>query len=257
MISTKLMGGLGNQMFQIATTHALALRNKTEAKFNFDTCFTPLQGHTSNKYKDNIFKNIKTYSGNYNFKNYYKEPKHSYSPIPYSEDLLLDGYWQSELYFKDFKKEIIDLFYFSKENIQKCNQFLMKFTNPNITSVHIRRGDYQKFPNIHPTCTVEYYKEAMEKIGDSDFLFIADDMDWVEKNFKGNNIHYSPFDNEILDMTLMTMVDNNIIANSSFSWWGAYLNGYEDKIVIGPKTWFHKDANIDDSTIIAENWIKI
>ena len=263
MISAKLLGGLGNQMFVIASTYALALRNNTEAKFNFDECFTPLQGFTSNKYKDNIFKNVKTYQGNYPFKNYYKEPKHSYSPIPYSEDLLIhDSYLQSELYFKDYKKEIIDLFHFDEKDINMVNSHIDFLTSSeiSITTVHVRRGDYLKFPNVHPTMSVAYYKEAMNRIGhDNVFIFVSDDMNWVKENFKGENIFYSPFNDEIMDLTLFTQADNNIICNSSFSWWGAYLNQYEDKTIIAPKHWFHKDANIDDSTLIPndKNWIRL
>lgn len=264
MISAKLLGGLGNQLMVIASTYALAKRNNDECAFDFNGCFTPLQGFASNKYKKSLYKNLKEIDvNNYPWKALYKEPKHSYSPIPYQKDLLIhDSYLQSEKYFKDYKKEIIDLFYFDEKDIDKVNSHIDFITGSEeipVTTVHVRRGDYLKFPDIHPTISVAYYKEAMNRIGhDNFFIFISDDMNWCKENFKGNNIFYSPFDDEIMDLTLMTQADNNIICNSTFGWWGAYLNQYEDKIVIANKKWFGEkgpEYNIND--IIPTEWIKL
>ena len=106
MISCALEGGLGNQMFQIATSHALALRNGDISGFDLNACHTPLQGKPSNNYKENVLKHINDVS-QYNFKYLYIEPTFSYREIPYIKDLMLKGYYQSEKYFVDYKNEII------------------------------------------------------------------------------------------------------------------------------------------------------
>lgn len=97
----------------------------------------------------------------------------------------------------------------------------------------------------------------MDTVKDSLFVFVSDDMNWVKDNFKGDNLIYSPFKDEVMDFTLMTLCDNNIIANSSFSWWGAYMNKNKDKIVIGPKIWFGPNGPQTTQEIIPENWIKV
>ncbi len=254
MISCRLQGGLGNQLFQIAATHALALRNNDISGFNLNNCHTPLQGNPSNKYRENILKNINEIN-HYTFKNIYFEPKFSYNEIPYSDDLVLQGYFQSELYFNDFKNEIIDLFS-SELNNEYIDDYLKQYSLP-VTSVHVRRGDYINNSTFHKPCSVKYYSDAMGLLNGSDFIFISDDMDWVKENFKGKNIFYSPFKTDIDDLNLMVKCQNNIIANSSFSWWGAYLNKSENKKVIAPKEWFGQNGPKDIQDIIPKNWVKL
>lgn len=255
MISCKLQGGLGNQMFQIATTQALALRNGDICGFNFNQCFTPLQGNPSSKYRDNVFKEIREIN-NYNFKHLYNEPRFGYEQIPYFPDLLLNGYFQSEKYFNDFSSEIKKLFLFDKNN---AINFVESVKKPNlqITSVHVRRGDYVNLSDMHCLCTIEYYNNAMSRFNDSIFIIISDDIEWVKTNIKGDNVFYSPFTDELDDMSLMTICDNNIISNSSFSWWGGYLNDNENKNIIAPKNWFGPIGPKDVEDIIPSTWYKI
>jgi sporulation protein YlmC with PRC-barrel domain len=124
MITCELTGGLGNQMFQIAATYALAKRNNDEAYFNFETCHTPLQGSPSYKYRNNIFKNIKE-KLNFIPKHYFKEEKFSFTELPYADNLSLIGYFQSEKYFMDYKEEIKKLFNISFEDIIKIKDFII------------------------------------------------------------------------------------------------------------------------------------
>ena len=254
MISCSLQGGLGNQLFQIAAAHALALRNKDISGFDLDSCYTPLQGKPSNLYKENILKHVNDIK-KYNFKHIYNEPKFSFQEIPYATDLILTGYYQSENYFVDYKNEIIEMFS-SELNNEFITEYLNNFSLP-VTSVHVRRGDYIKNPNYHKPCSIEYYKKAMELIGESIFIFISDDIDWVKENFKGDNIIYSQFKTDIGDLTLMSKCDNNIIANSSFSWWGTYLNPNQNKTVIAPKNWFGPLGPKDTQDIIPNNWLSV
>jgi len=105
MISCSLQGGLGNQMFQIAATVALSLRNNGEYGINLNICYTPNQGRLANVYSETIFKNINK-TDNYSFSNSYNELNFSYNEIPYQSNLLIKGYFQSEKYFEDYKNEI-------------------------------------------------------------------------------------------------------------------------------------------------------
>lgn len=248
MIGTLLQGGLGNQMFQIAATVALAKRNNDEACFNFDYCTTPLQGNPSNKYKDVLFSKICN-RNDVKFSSFYNEPKFSYTEIPYQENLLLKGYFQSYKYFLDFEKEIQDLFTLPTN--------IFENTIPNLTSVHVRRGDYIRLQNYHGVCPKEYYQKAMELMGDVNFIFVSDDMNWVKQNFKGDNIFYSDSTEELLDLTLMSICTNNIISNSSFSWWGAFLNKNPNKKIIAPSQWFGPEGPKDTQDICPTEWITI
>jgi hypothetical protein len=221
-------------------------------------CYTPFQGNPSGKYKDNILRNLFE-KLDFEPRVYFREETFAYQELPHADGLCLIGYFQSEKYFIDYKNEIINLFYISSDNIKTIENFF-KFLgclDKPITSVHVRRGDYLNNPDFHIPCSVEYYKQAMEEIGDSYFIFVSDDMDWVRENFKSPNVIYSDLNDEILDFTLMTHCDNNIIANSSFSWWGAYLNKNKNKKVIAPKKWFGPNGPKDTQDIIPNDWILI
>ena len=180
MISSHLQGGLGNQMFQIAAAHALALRNNTASCFDLAGCYTPLQGNPSTKYRNNILSKITQANITY-YRDVYYEPNFSYSEIPNKKNLVLSGYFQSEKYFSDYKKEIIDLFDMSESKL--VSDYLLGFRKMNVpvTAVHVRRGDYLKNQEYHPVCSVEYYTKAMTEIGESNFIFISDDMEWVKE----------------------------------------------------------------------------
>jgi len=255
MITCRLKGGLGNQMFQIATTYTLALKNNDSCCFNFNHCHTPLQGNSSNKYKDSILSKVNN-SDIIIERVGYTEPKFSYDELPYANGLVLDGYFQSEKYFKEYRNEIIDLFPINTKNVINFINGI-NLENKQITSVHIRRGDYLSNPEIHSPCSIEYYNKSIKYIGSSIFIFISDDIEWVKENFISDNFYYSPFNDELDDLALMVSSDNNIIANSSFSWWGAWLNRNNKKKVIAPKQWFGPLGSKEIYDIIPENWIKI
>lgn len=239
MISCNLKGGLGNQLFQIAATYALAIRNN-------DICGFDL---SNNKYKNNILSKVNSVE---NFKpfGFYNESNFCYKDIKYNKNMILNGYFQSEKYFLDFKKEIVDLFVISDEDL-----ICLPKGKP-ITSVHVRRGDYLKYSDIYCLCDVDYFKKSMELVGDSFFIFISDDIKWCKENFGNNsNCFFPNFDNDILDFTLMTICDNNIISNSTFSWWGSYLN--KNSKVYAPKKWFNIKGPSDVKDLYRSEWILV
>lgn len=262
MITSNLMGGIGNQMFEISAAYALALRNNDVCFFDLDKCYTPGQGFTSNKYSNNILSKVPK-SSQLNIQYQYNEGQSfCYKEIPYTPNLLLNGYFQSENYFHDYKQEIYDLIYISETDKEFIREVL-ELKNKKITTVHIRRGDYLKYPDIHTLPNINYYTKAIEMVGHNSnhlFVFLSDDIDWVKENFVGDDFVYSKFkNNEILDFTLLSMASNSIIANSSFSWWGAWLAemNRNDGKVIAPMRWFGPKGPQDYYDIIPERWIKI
>jgi hypothetical protein len=256
MISCFLQGGLGNQMFQIAATVSHAKKLNSDYFFDFNKCNTPNQGNTSEKYKNNIFKKVKI-GDLTTHKNLilYNEPFFHYSEIPKMDNILLNGFFQSEKYFLENKHIIKDLFVFDDEYKNLVEKTLNKIKTKKITGVHVRRGDYLNFKDVHPTCEKEYYEKSMSMLKDTNFIFVSDDIEWCKNNFKGENIFFSEFNDEILDFILLKECDNQIIANSSFSWWSAYLNDNKKKIVISPSRWFGNTNKIND--LIPKEWIKI
>lgn len=257
MISCNLKNGLGNQMFQIAAAYSLALENNDSCAFDFNKCSTLEQGYASNRYKDNLFSKINT-TNNFLSAKIYFEKKFSYDKIPYSNNLLIDGFFQSENYFANNKKEIIDLFTIDEDYINIIKELLPIFDKPDkpITSVSIRRGDYLTKSKYHNILPFDYYNQAIKYVGDSYFVFISDDMNWVKNNFNDKNYYFPLFKNELLDFILITMCDNNIIANSTFSWWGSYLNK-KNPLVIAPKNWFGPDGPKDTQDLYLKNWLVI
>lgn len=247
------MGGLGNQMFQIAAAFSFALDNQYEAVFNLNQCYTPLQGNPSNKYKNTIFKNIKNqYELQIDF--VYEEKSYFFEQIPKNNNLMLKGYFQNEKYFKKNKEKILQLFYISDLDKNNLKQKYHSADQEHV-SIHIRRGDYLKNPNIHPTCTIEYYKKAINLFNNCKFIIVSDDIEWAKSNFIGNEYIFSEEKDEIMDFTLINICDHHIIANSTFSWWAAYLNNKENKKIIAPKTWFGPDGPKEE--IVPNEWIRI
>jgi len=255
MVSCRLKGGLGNQMFQIAATYSLSKELNTNFSFDFDDCYTPNQGFVSNKYKENIFKNIPNSKINFVGMGRYLEPSFGYSKITCEDNTIIDGYFQSEKYFDSYEKEIKNLFYFDEDIKNKVKTYLDDIKkNKKITTIHVRRGDYLKNPYYHSICPLEYYVSSMKSIENSVFLFLSDDLNWCKENFVGKDIYFSEFDSEIMDFYSMTQSDNNIISNSSFSWWGSYLNE-TNGITIAPKEWFGPLGPKDVKDLYNKNWI--
>lgn len=270
MVTTYLQGGLGNQMFQIAAAFAHAKKNSDTSVFDLNNSHTPHQGKNISKYKNTIFREFNHMDNVYNLCNkVFSQPGHSYCEIPHFDNQQLQGFYQSEKFFLNVKTELVSKLinglYSEKEKHEKVVDFLNNiefhyeggYSTP-LVSVHIRRGDYLRFPHVHTLCDLDYYKRTLsimeEKIGKFTPIFISDDKKWCEENFKGI---VSPFDDEVEDLILMTKCDHNIIANSSFSWWGAYLNLNPNKIVIGPKRWFGPGGPQDQDDTLPETWIKI
>lgn len=256
MITCYLQGGLGNQMFQIAAVTALAIENNDIAVFDKRNHNLPLQGRKADCYIDNVFRNI-NFSDSIKTMNFYKEEEFFYKKIPYRESLTVSGYFQSEKYFYSHEKQIRELFSPSEKTINYLLDKYPQIAKQGVTSIHVRRGDYLKFKDIHPPCSLKYYVEATKKFKNSDFFVFSDDPDWCQKVFKSEKFTIISEEQDYNELYLMSMCKNNIIANSSFSWWAAWLNKNQNKTIIAPKQWFGPSAQMTCRDVIPEKWSRI
>lgn len=259
MISCYLQGGLGNQMFQIAATIATAQEYGYDAAFNFEKmCLPTCKIHSSdggNKYyKENIFSKLR-YSDKIKISKIYYEPSFKYSKIPQEDGLALYGYFQSEKYFKNHDQLIRETFDVEDEDIINT-QYDKLVEESTIVSIHVRRNDYMKLKDYHPACTLEYYKKAISNFGDVNYMIFSDDIGWCKNNFSFlSKACYVENLTAVESLLLMSRCHHNIIANSSFSWWGAWLNKNKEKEIIAPNNWFGPKAAHNISDLIPGEWI--
>lgn len=230
-------GRLGNILFQVAATIALALRNNDDYVFPNNWPDKKYFNIPLDKFVDKVY-----------FSSKYNEPHFHYSPITYQPNLNLEGYFQSSLYMQPFEKEIKQLL---TPNI--------KVEKQDYVSIHVRRTDYLIHKNCYHTLTREnYYDRAMELSGGKKFLIFSDDLNYCKSIFKGNEFNFAEGNSAVKDLTLMANCSGgNIIANSSFSWWGAYLNEFVN--VISPNTWFGPELAASHNTkdLYLPRWVKV
>ena len=253
MITTYLQGGLGNYMFQIAAAHTLALDVSGSTVFN-ESKATRIHKPLSS-YKDNIFRKVHFTNENVEPPTF-QEVGFEYSKLPLSDNILLSGYFQTEKYFKHRRGEILDLFSPTEEQLTYIRDKYGSLDNT--CSIHIRRGDYILQPGHHPVCSPQYYQEAIGRMSEgTKFLIFSDDIPFCKQSFIGDSFIFIENELDYIDMYIMSMCTNNIIANSTFSWWGAWLNKNENKVVITPSVWFGLSKQLDTRDIIPNEWLKI
>lgn len=263
-ITCKLKGGLGNNLFQIAATLSTALESGCDWNFNgvelYDENYSP---HHPGQFIKDIFPNIDHFYTRSPFEfsestwKIYKEPKFSYSAIPVAdnEKLCLDGYFQSERYFRRYDVQIRYL-------------FAIPYTqNKGTVSIHVRRGNYlsPEKQDYHPFVGEEYLYNAVVYFhlkGFNKFLVFSDDIPWCRQYFEkikspGMQFFYSEGHTDVADLVSMCHCEHHIIANSSFSWWGAWLNQNPNKIVVAPKRWFGPAGPTDTQDLLPEEWITL
>lgn len=262
MIYCQLKGGLGNMLFQIAMSKSLSIDNDTDYSLH------NLTSHLKYLNSDNVhnpnlkhsFEYLKLFEG-LNHTPINSKIKILTFPFEFievgkiNEDVLIDGFFQSEKYFKHNRNHILDMFIFDFE-IDKKYDFLKE---KKTTSIHVRRGDYLNYPNHHPTQTLNYYLDSIDMLKNDTDLFVvfSDDINWCKENLKLKNIIYVENEKDYIELYLMSICTNHIISNSSFSWWGAWLNRSENKKVIGPSKWFGGEIIHNTDDVLPENWIKI
>lgn len=292
MIIVNLLGGLGNQMFQYAAGRALSLRlgqpflvdaegfkDYTLHRFELTEVFHCPEARLASeeeirrllawrypKQIRNILKRpiLEILRG----AGYIVEPYFHYWPEinRVSGECYLEGYWQSEKYFKDAENVIREDFRFTKQLTGVNLKLSQQMKDCHSISLHVRRGDYvanAQTNSVHGVCSLDYYRDAVaymaEHVSSPHFFVFSDDIAWVKEHLKigfpCEYIGHNSGKDSYRDMQLMSLCDHNIIANSSFSWWAAWLNDGEEKIVIAPRQWFAVNKRTDD--LIPSDWLRL
>lgn len=293
MLIIKLQGGLGNQMFQYAFASILAQKNKTKVVID-GSIFERVEkilGFTPRKFELAIFdvhydwvseldvisfhhlskiNKVKKKLG-FRYPKIYVEPSFGFQTDALSipPPVYLKGYFQSYKYLVGYECFIRNIFYFPIDTLDDLNkELLITIKSSNTIAVHVRRGDYvsdKMTAEYHGSCSLDYYLEAIKlvasKNNDYTLVFFSDDSDWVKEQFKDLPylkiiVEHNKGGDSWIDMLLMSSCNHNIIANSSFSWWAAWLNENPEKTVVAPKKWF-KTKDLDTQTLLPEEWIKI
>lgn len=249
MVSFVNQGRAGNFFFEAATALAYALRHGLD--------FTVPATTRNPKWDPIYFPHL--VNPNYNPKLptvYIKESGHQYQELPFYEqyrnrNIILQGYFQSELYFKEYREEIL-------------KAFALPWNPHNDVSIHVRRGDYLQYPDKHPVVPAEFYVDAIEhfyKKGYRDFYVFSDDIPYCKKSFishAGVNFIFSEDKNEIEDLVGISNCAHHIGSSSTFSWWGSWLSRNADSITVTPKLWFVEGhGNLSVKDIIPDTWIKL
>jgi len=286
MIVSRLIGGIGNQMFQFAAGRALALR--LGVPFQIDrrafsdyhthafglTCFDieladaspqqlpnpPAEGRIQKLLRKVMPTRLTVYT----------ERSFTFDEqvLDLPDDTYLDGYWQTEKYFSDFADTIRADFTVVRTPSAANQRWLEQITNTHSVSLHVRRGDYVTNASaaaVHGTCDLDYYERAVKHIRDTTetdpvvYVF-SDDPDWVAQNLKLPYAMHLVRDNNAAtnyeDLRLMTACRHHVIANSSFSWWGAWLDGRTSSITVAPDRWFAAGTP-DARDLLPQRWIRL
>lgn len=286
MVIIKIMGGLGNQMFQAALYKSMEIEGKEvkadlthiqkygnnhngyELKRIFGLNLVEASENEINKYADlqlTLWGRVKRKIGGIRKATHYLEQTYEYKPeILELNTIYLEGYWQTEKYFKNIRSEILKMFTFPNIVGEKNKECLSEVSNSESVAVHIRRGDYltgDNLDNYGNICTKDYYNSAIDYIrnhvSNPFFYVFSDEIEWVQENFDFGNVrlvNWNSGNNSFLDMQLMSLCKHQIIANSTFSWWAAWLNQNPDKLVIMPAKWMN---HIENPDIGCEGWIRL
>jgi hypothetical protein len=270
------LGRLGNQMFQFASAVGISKERGLDAGIPVENCTREIGGGPIDT-KTGLKMNVKCdlldcfeIPSKYLFpinemrtESVYYEGDFRFNPqvLSLNKNTDLYGYFQTERYFEKYRGEILETFTFKGQHILDANSYLLERVYPKsegkeLVSLHVRRGDYVLYPNHHPTCSKDYYSKAMERFDfkNSKFLIFSDDIEWCKGEFHGEQFIFIDSGNPYVDLKLMSMCDHHIIANSSFSWWGAWLNSSEDKKVIAPLNWFGPELNKNTDDIYCKRW---
>jgi hypothetical protein len=288
MIISRIYGGMGNQMFQYAYGRMLSLKHKSKFKIYFDNCGLGWAEHSKQLalIKFNIQADIATEIDRAQFicdsKTIFKKIVHKvkrvllglhyigdgaavhkfhYEALNAPNNSYTDGFWQSEIYFKELASTIRNDFSIKEPLSDHAKKIEQQILNSNAISIHVRRGDYLEQTATYMICDMDYYNNAFavikNKVSNPIIYAFSNDAEWVKENFK--------FDVPVVvventqayeDMHLMSVCKHHISSNSTFGWWGAWLNPNPDKIVILPKHWL-RDETINTDHYTADGWIRL
>ena len=258
MITNNLLnrgGRIGNQMFQYANLLGVKYKN------GFDIHLTKNQLNRS-MLTDAFDLNecVVVDVDEIEHDGTYLENCHCFDPNVFEikDGTNLRGYFQTEKYFNHCTDIVKNEFTFKQNVIDECDEFLKNYRNKKLVSLHIRRTDYLDLVHVHGEFSLDYHKEAIKMLDDSNtfFIVVSDDIDWCQENLKYDNMIFSNGDTNF-DLCLQSKCDDHIISNSTFSWWGAWLGQNKNKQIIAPKRWFNNNFEYSYVDVVPSNWIKI
>lgn len=298
MIILKLTGGLGNQMFEYAFARHLAILNNTDLKFDISDfeidelrdyslgCFSldekfatkeeiellanPQGTRKPRKFKKWNWKKFFHKNKGYKKTHIYDGRLYGFEPslLKKKGDLYVDGYFQTPRYFNAVAETIKKDFVLKAPLDGKNMELAERIKSSNSISVHIRRADYitiKQFYDVFGVCSVDYYNKCSsaiaKKVESPNFFVFSDEIEWAKENLKFDHpVEFISHNNDKPeeDLRLMSLCDHNIVANSTFSWWGAWLNDNKDKIVYAPKKWIaNPKKKYDIENLVCKDWIKL
>lgn len=272
-IIINLIGGVGNQMFQYALGYAISKRTGFPLYIDLSS-FKEYKARNYELEKFNCELNIvsredcdKLNKKHFFEKTLYKDKKKTFNPdvLNVNHSVYLKGFWQSEKYFLDIREDILNIFSFKNYDFIKNQALLDEIKASNSISVNLRLGDYINNETIkkeHFVCRKKYYKNALTYIASHIespvFYVFSDDLELAKKYLpKGFDYKFANTDNWQEDLYFMQNAKHNIVANSSFSWWAAWLNRNPDKIVVAPDRWFTSSAKICDKDHVPDDWVRV
>lgn len=289
----RLQGGLGNQMFQYA--FGLALEHRIRHAVTYDmSFFDQLPGeHVTRRFELHVFgiapppatdDRIRRLLDSHSpwrtrlsrkfpllvpQRTFHERMPYTLDPAVFAarRDMYFDGYWQTERYFADISDQVRAAFTFADRSHPEVVRIATQIRATTAVSLHVRRGDYTNHSAAQQyfvTCGIGYYEGAMARMlaeyPDTEFFVFSDDIDWARSNLPSTApLHFvegNTGDRSPEDMRLMSLCKHHIIANSSFSWWGAWLNPLPNKTVIAPKHWL-KDTAIPTPDLLPPRWLAI
>lgn len=286
MIVTRLIGGLGNQMFQYAAGRALAQRLGVEIRIDrrgfadYQTHAFGLQHFAANP-RDASPKDLPRMQRESRFNRLLRrfgggairvfgEPSFHFTPdvLTLPDGTYLDGYWQSEQYFVDVEQTIREDFRILTPPSAENLVWLDKINSVRSVSLHVRRGDYVNSPSasaVHGACDLDYYRRGVEEVAkragnDIELFVFSDDPDWAAEKLRlqypTHFVRHNNADTNYEDLRLMSACQHHVIANSTFSWWGAWLDPRLDSIVVAPQQWFRSDK-LDARDLVPARWVRV
>ena len=284
MIISQIQGGLGNQMFQYAIGRHLSCLHQTKLILdlsfyskkryreflldNFRTKIFKVYKTKKERNRGLLFNKIKSFIQSNNLMEIDERKfKNGQFDLTIANHCYLKGYWQSQDNFIESSELIKKDFRLKRSQKIKNSRWFKKIINQNSVSIHVRRGDYLSdlvTNSFHGIIGIDFYKAAIklisEKIEKPVFFIFSDDIEWCQKNFKLIDELYFIDEKweDFYDLKLMSLCSHNIIANSTFSWWAAWLNSNSSKTIICPKKWFNNDSeNNITNNLIPQNWISM
>ena len=253
-VIAQLCGGIGNQLFQIANCYAQAKRMNGNLLILQKNNYDMRRGSLPEKYKSSIYKNLKIVDSPTNSIAVIQEQKWAYYDISCEvarakregvKNLVIEGYYQSEKHFREYRNDIRCLFTPSEGIISfLSNQEENVFDSfPELASSHdycfigVRRQDYITYSQVHNPCGMTYYNKAMNLMKKERYYIASDDIEWCRKNFVGEQYKFFEIKDDLVQLLSISLFNNYIIANSSYHWWGSYLSVYNNPKIIAPNLW--------------------